>query len=143
LLKNRKLAEDYGNDVGGQVGSLRWVANTLHDNDDYKLQDLSLGDDEKQHNGYYQNSLETKGMYKKKQTQRKNINRSIVKKGKEKKTYVIDDRKKFHSKSYINNTKKPYLSASKKEKKFYHNHQYKYGKKKKNKQYGMMIMQHP
>jgi hypothetical protein len=131
------LALIYGNDFGGGIRNLDWIANTLHDNDDYKLQDLSLGDYEKQYNGNSENILETKGVEKKKQTQRQNINLPIGKKGKEKKTDVIDDRKQIHSKSYINKMKKAYMSA--KNKNSYYNKKYKYDKKK-NKHYGLMKM---
>jgi hypothetical protein len=138
LLKNKRLASIYGHDFGSQVGTLDWIANTLRDNDDYKLQDLSLGNYEKQYNGNSENMLETKGMEEKKQAQRKNINLPIGKKGKEKKADVIDDRKQIHSKSYIKKMKKAYMSAKKKNS--YYNQKYKYDKKKKNKQYGLMKM---
>ena len=59
--------------------------NTFSDNDNYKLQDLSIGyDSGMQHNGYTEDIVKTKNLEKKKQTERKNIHRSFFKTGKEK-----------------------------------------------------------
>ena len=66
--------------------TLSWISNTLHDNDDYKLQDLSLdnygikSNDAVSTNNFFEASRREE----KKQAQRKNINRPINKKGKEK-----------------------------------------------------------
>ena len=59
--------------------------NTFSDNDNYKLQDLSIGyDSGMQQNGYTENIAKTKNVEKKKQAERKNIHRSFFKTGKEK-----------------------------------------------------------
>ena len=59
--------------------------NTFSDNDNYKLQDLSIGyDSGMQHNGYTEDIAKTKNVEKKKQAERKNIHRSFFKTGKEK-----------------------------------------------------------
>ena len=59
--------------------------NTFSDNDNYILQDLSIGyDSGMQHNGYTEDIAKTKNVEKKKQAERKNIHRSFFKTGKEK-----------------------------------------------------------
>lgn len=129
--------------------NLNWIANTLNDNDDYRLQDLSFGRPGMQYNDGDSNSIfETNDVQKKKQTQRKDINSPFSKKGKEKKTDVMEDRKQVHSMSYISNKmKNAKMSANyiKKKKNYYNKQKYKYDKKKKNKQqhYGWMKYMKP
>ena len=68
-----------------KIRGLDLAPNTFSDNDNYKLQDLSIGyDSGMQHNGYTEDIAKTKNVEKKKQAERKNIHRSFFKTGKEK-----------------------------------------------------------
>ena len=68
-----------------KIRDLDLVPNTFSDNDNYKLQDLSIGyDSGMQHNGYTKDIAKTKNVEKKKQAERKNIHRPFFKTGKEK-----------------------------------------------------------
>ena len=70
---------------GHQAENLNWIANTLHDNDNYGLQDLSFGKYGMQYyDGNSNSNFETNDVQKKKQTQRKDIHSPLSKKGKEK-----------------------------------------------------------
>jgi hypothetical protein len=131
-LKKYRLAQKYAKKFGYKITSFGSApANTLLDNDDIKLQDLSFRQHEleKQHNNDYNNGhyLKARIWEKKKQTQGKNSNHSDIKEGKKKKTDVIDDRKKHHSKSYIKNMKKAYIFNN--EKKVIYDQKYKHDKK--------------
>jgi hypothetical protein len=134
---------------GHNAENLDWIANTLHDNDNYQLQDLSFSKYGMQYNDGDSNSIfETNDVQKTKQTQRKDINSPFRKKGKEKKKNVMEDRKQVHSTSYISNKmKNANMSANymKKKKNYYNKQKYKYDKKKKSKQqhYGWMKYMKP
>ena len=68
-----------------KIRGLDLAPNTFSDNDNYKLQDLSIGyNSGMQHNGYTEDIAKTKNVEKKKQAERQNIHRSFFKTGKEK-----------------------------------------------------------
>lgn len=151
-LKNEKLARLYKNDIGSQIGTLDWIANTLHDNDDYKLQDLSLGNDSgMQDDGNSKNIFEPQNVQNKEQAKREDIHRSISKKGKKK--HVRDQEKQLISTSYIDNGKTKNTSMStnnkrmKKKNYYYSKQKYKNDNQKKmkpkRKYYGWMKYMKP
>jgi len=152
-LKNKKIATSlYGKDIGSQIGNLDWIANTLHDNDDYKLQDLSLGiDSGMQDDGGSKSIFVPQNVQKKKQAQWKNSNRSLNKKGK--KAHALDEEKQLLKTSYINNSKIKNASMSanntriKKRNYYYNKQKYKYENQKKTKSkqkyYGWMKYMKP
>lgn len=147
-MKGESNSIDHGpkypkNSRVSKIRGLDLDPNTFSDNDNYKLQDLSIGyDSGMQHNGYTEDIAKTKNVEKKKQAERKNIHRSFFKTGKEKKTDVMDDNEQlYYSMSYIGNktrnTSLPMSAINRtKKKKYYSKQKYKYDmKKKKSKQH--------
>lgn len=139
----------------GNLNDKSWSrnSNSLHDIDNYQLQDLSLDNyGIKFNDDVNSNHIFASERKKEKQTQRTNVDSSFTKKGKEKKTDVMDDRMQVQSKSsyYITNKmKNANMSANymKKKKKYYYNkekyNKYEKNKKKKQEYYGWMKYMKP